>query len=111
MGFDDITAADAAIFISEFANCTVTGQLAGVGVRTFRAIFDDSASVASPYEMDQTEFKPQMTALSADISAIAGAQTFDITRDGETEGKRYCFDGKPRPDGAGLTVVFLAVNK
>jgi len=111
MGFNDLISRSNGKTLATFANCTVTGQLAGVGVRTFRAILDINQEVASEYEMNQYAPQPQLTALSADIGAIAGVQTFDVTRDGESEGKRYSFNGKPRPDGAGLTVVLLAEKK
>lgn len=94
-----------------FANATVTALLHEVATTTFRAIYDDSVEVVSPYQEDQVIFKPAMTALSTDIAAIAGAQTFEILRDGETESKIYAFDGKPRPDGSGLTLVLLAVKR
>lgn len=97
--------------LTSFANCAVTALLHDVETVTFRAIFDDSVEVVSPYEENQVTFKSAITALSTDIAAIAGAQTFEILRDGETESKVYTFDGKPRPDGSGLTLVLLAVKR
>ena len=111
MAWNDAQRRADANLLASFANCTVTVQLGGVGVSSFRAIFDDSVEVVSPYQIDQTSFKPQMTALSTDISAISGSTSFDILRDNETESKIYSFDGKPRPDGSGLTLVYLAVKK
>lgn len=111
MGFDAQIQRTATRAVERFANCTVTAQLGGVGVSSFRAIFDDNVEVVSPYQIDQVSFKPQIAALSADIAAISGSTTFDIKRDSETESKVYSFDGKPRPDGSGLTLVYLAVKK
>lgn len=105
------TAADRTALLAAFANASVTALLHGVEVHTFRAIVDDNVEVFSNFEEQQTMFKPELTALSSDITAIAGVQSFDILRDAETEVKRYAFDGKPTPDGAGLTRVFLAVKK
>lgn len=111
MGFNDNLARVNNTALARFANCTVTPLLHGTPAGSFRAIFDDSVEVINTYETEQIMFKPGMTALSTDITEISAAGTFDILRDGDSETKRYAFDGKPRPDGAGLTRVFLAVKK
>ena len=111
MGFNSRIATANTTALTTFANCAVIALLHDVETVTFRAIFDDSVEVASAYQEDQVIFKPAMTALSTDIAAISGAQTFEILRDGETESKVYAFDGKPRPDGSGLTLVLLAVKR
>ena len=98
--------ADAEIFIQEFANCTVTPRLVGVAVKEpFPGIFDESAAPVQAYEAERVMFKPLVTVSSTDFNGIDSKHTLEI------RGKEYTFDGKPRPDGAGLTVVTLAVKK
>lgn len=110
MNFNDLVAEEAQIIIDIFANCTVTARLHEVETAAFRAIFDDRVDFSSPFEVEQLNLKPGMTALAADIDAASG-HSFDILRDGETAAKSYSFDGKPRPSGPGLTLVPLAVKR
>lgn len=105
------SAADQTAMIETLANCTVSALLYEVETVSFRAIFRDNVEVSSGYELEQIILKPQLMATSANIAALAGAQTFNILRDGETETKRYAFDGKPQPAHSGLVRVLLAVKK
>jgi hypothetical protein len=103
--------ADNQLFIDEFANATVTVTLTGVAVQTFRAIFDESVEVISPYQSERANFKPQLAALTSNIAVIDSSMVFEVLKDGESETRRCSFDGKPRPDGSGLSMVFLAGKK
>lgn len=98
-------AADSALAIQELANCTVYAKLEGVVVADFPGIFDEAAEAISPYESERLIIKPAVTAASSDMAGITSAHVLQI-RDVE-----YKFDGKPRPDGHGLTVVYLGVKK
>ena len=97
--------------LATFANCAVTAQQEPEGLLEFRGVFDDQVETVSPYELDRVELKPQLTALSSNILLLARVSVFEILRDGEAEAKRYSFDGKPRPDGSGLTLAILAAKK
>jgi hypothetical protein len=106
MGFNDLTTTNAPRTLARFANADVSVTLAGVGVRTFRAIFDQVNEPVS-IEMQQTNTKPSITCLSADMAGVTGSHVLDITRDADGVSRQYKFDGKPRPDGAGFTLVYL----
>ena len=90
-----------------FANCDVSVKLSEVQVLSFRAIFDISSDSAAAFQSDLVVFKPSLTGISSDVAQISSAHVMDIARDGLPGSKQYKFDGKPRPDGAGLTVVHL----
>jgi len=90
---------------SGFANVDVTITLGGVLVRNIRGIFDESSEVVSPYEASQISLKPAVTIQDSDFLGVTSANVLTI-RD-----KNYQFDGKPRPDGNGFTLIYLQVKK
>ena len=97
---------DAAIFLSEFSNCTVTAILAGVVVKApFPGIFDEKAETFRPYESERSILKPAVTVLHSDFDGIDSNHILEI------RGKQYTFDGKPLHDVEGLTIAYLAVKK
>lgn len=101
----DLTA-DATFAIEEAANCTVTARLDGVPVcEPFSGIFDEHAQVAQPWESERAIVKPALTVTDASLAGITSAHTLEI------RGVEYKFDGKPQPDGTGLTVVYLGVKR
>jgi hypothetical protein len=105
------TSADLSMIMAEAANCTVTARLAGVAVATFRGIFDEKAEPVQPYESERLMLRPVVTVLTGDLAGIDSSHALEITRDGGLQGQSYTFDGKPSPDGEGLTLVALAVKK
>jgi hypothetical protein len=91
-----------------FANCDVSITLSGALVKSIHGIFDQSNEVVSPFESDRIIVKPLLTVLDKDFTDVTSANVLTITRDGATSGKDYKLDGKPRPDGAGMTIIHLA---
>ena len=87
--------------INRFANADIVISLSGVEVKTVRGIFDESNEVASPFESDRIQFKPAVSLSDSDMAGITSAHTLTIS------GKAYQFDGKPRPDGHGMTLIYL----
>ena len=103
--------ADNAFAISESANATVTITLAGSPVRAFRAVFDESSEVVSPYDAERSIIKPMISCLEASMAGVTGANVLEVVKDGETAVRSYALDGRLRPDGAGFTLAYLAVKK
>ncbi len=94
------------VSIGAFANVDVSISLDGLLVRDdIRGIFDESSEVVSPYEASQIVFKPAVSVQDSDFSGITSANVLTI------RGKDYRFDGKPRPDGNGFTLIYLQVKK
>jgi hypothetical protein len=102
---------DTALFLQEFANCTVTVLMAGAPVANFRGVFDENADPISPFVAERVALKPVLSATTSDIASVSSSHELEIVKDGETQGKRYKFDGKPRFDGSGFTVANLGVAK
>jgi hypothetical protein len=87
--------------IRAFANVDVRLTLSGVYVRNTRGIFDEFSESVSPFEMSQMQIKPTLSIQDKDFAGITSEYTLTIN------GKNYQFDGKPRPDGHGMTVMYL----
>lgn len=94
-----------------FGNCDVSITLSEVTVKSFRGIFDQSNEVVSPYESDRLVARPIVSVLDSDFEGTTSAHVLLIKLDREAIGKDYKFDGKPRPDSAGLTIIHLAEKK
>jgi hypothetical protein len=99
-------AADSALAIRELANCTVAITLEGVVVADgIPGIFNEAAEVVSPYDSERAITKPAVTVATGDFAGITSQHVLKIR---EVE---YKFDGKPRADIDGMTVVYLGVKK
>lgn len=88
--------------VGRFANVDVLITLSGVPVRNIRGIFDEFSEVVSPFEAEQVQIKPVLSVQDSDFTGITSANVLTI-RD-----KDYRFDSKPRPDGHGMTLIYLA---
>lgn len=105
MGFNALINKCNQVAVTKFTNVTATITLNGIVVKTIPGIFDEAAEVVSSYESERLITKPAVTVASVDLEGIASAHVLQI-RDVE-----YKFDGKPRPDGHGLTIIYLGVKK
>ncbi len=105
MSFDDLIGKCNTVASRTFANVDVTISLDGLLVRNIRGIFDESSEVVSPFESSQVVIKPAVTVNDTDFIGITSENALTI------RGKDYRFDGKPRPDGHGFTLIYLQVKK
>lgn len=105
MSFDALIEKCNGSSIRAFANVDVRLTLNGVYVRNIRGIFDEFSEVVSPFEMSQMQIKPVLNVQDSDFNGITSEYTLTIRN------KNYQFDGKPRPDGHGMTLIYLAGKK
>lgn len=80
-------------------------SLFGVVIKTISGIFDLTSEAVSPFEASNRIGKPSVTLLDSDIENITSEYTLTIRN------KDYCFDGKPMPDGHGMTLIYLQGKK
>lgn len=111
MGFNERISGANATAIARFANCTATVNLYGVPTRLFRGVLDLESQMASPFEGGHLASKPAITAGTSELTDLPNGTSLDILRDGEAVSKEYSPDGKARPDGAGLHLLYLTVKK
>ena len=105
MSFDSLVDNCNRVSLGHFGNVDVLISLTGAAVKTIRGIFDENSEVVSPFETERVQIQPAVTVLSSDLESITSNHLLTI------RGKNYSFDGKPRPDGHGFTLIYLTGKK
>lgn len=101
---------DLQVLMDMFGNCDVSIMLSGVLVKSIRGIYDQSNEMVSPYESDRLVTRPHVAVLDTAFIGVTSGHVLKLKKDNEITVKDYKLDGAPRPDGAGLTVVYLGVK-
>lgn len=105
MSFDSLVDRCNRISLGHFGNVDVLISLTGAAVKTIRGIFDESSEVVSPFDTERVQIQPAVTVLSSEMDGITSNHLLTIN------GKNYSYDGKPRPDGHGFTLIYLIGKK
>jgi hypothetical protein len=105
MGFNELINKGTQNAFLRLSNVDVVIQFGGVPLKTIRGVFDEDSQSVSPYEASQMQIKPAVSVQTSDFTGIDSSHTFMISN------REYRLDGKPRPDGAGLTIIYLSAKK
>jgi hypothetical protein len=115
MGFNELIEKTNTRSIARFANVTVTARLSGAVTAQFLGICNENAEVVAPFQAEATTFKTTLTAASSDMDGVTSGHVLTMEHLADStwslNGREFRFEGKPRPDGVGLTTTFLTVKK
>lgn len=101
MSFDALIEKSNTVSMGAFSNVNVRLSLNGVYVRNIRGIFDEFSEVVSPFDTSKLQIQPVVSIQDQDYQGISSEYTLTIRE------KNYQLDGKPSPDGHGMTVIYL----
>lgn len=112
MSFDSLVDKCNRVSLGHFGNADVVITLTGAAVNTIRGIFDENSEVVSPFETERVQIQPALTVLSSELESITSNHLLTVRPDRSPGvSKNYSFDGKPRPDGHGFTLIYLTGKK